>query len=174
MLPLKHTPAKTIIWLLDFAKCDFWLDGGWGVDALLKRQTRPHSDIDIVIEKRQADMLVPRLYAEGFVDVPCNDTRACNFVLTCEQRGTIDFHLVIFDKDGNGLYGWPEPEGIYPKSAFAGRGEILGSTVKCMSVAFQIESHDAGYSPQPKDIADMNALARAFSVPLPDAYSQSS
>lgn len=29
-----------------------WLDGGWGVDALLGRQTRPHDDMDIVIEQK--------------------------------------------------------------------------------------------------------------------------
>lgn len=26
-----------------------WLDGGWGVDALLGRQTRTHADVDVVI-----------------------------------------------------------------------------------------------------------------------------
>jgi lincosamide nucleotidyltransferase A/C/D/E len=29
-----------------------WLDGGWGVDALLGEQTRPHDDLDIVVEER--------------------------------------------------------------------------------------------------------------------------
>ena len=28
---------------------NIWLDGGWGVDALLEEQTRPHEDVDIVI-----------------------------------------------------------------------------------------------------------------------------
>ena len=27
--------------------CRFWLEGGWGVDALVGRQTRPHRDVDI-------------------------------------------------------------------------------------------------------------------------------
>ena len=27
-----------------------WVDGGWGVDALLERQTRDHSDLDLVID----------------------------------------------------------------------------------------------------------------------------
>ena len=30
-----------------------WIDGGWGVDALLHRQTRPHKDLDIVLEEQQ-------------------------------------------------------------------------------------------------------------------------
>jgi lincosamide nucleotidyltransferase A/C/D/E len=36
-----------------------WVDGGWGVDALLGRQTRPHSDLDIAL--RHSD--VPKLRA---------------------------------------------------------------------------------------------------------------
>ena len=43
--------------LLDAAEIEHWLDGGWGVDALLKKQTRPHKDVDLVL--RVAD--VPRL-----------------------------------------------------------------------------------------------------------------
>ena len=32
----------------------FWLIGGWGVDALLHRQTRPHKDLDVLV--RLADL----------------------------------------------------------------------------------------------------------------------
>ena len=28
-----------------------WLDGGWGIDALLERQTRPHKDLDAFVDK---------------------------------------------------------------------------------------------------------------------------
>jgi lincosamide nucleotidyltransferase A/C/D/E len=28
-----------------------WVDGGWGVDALLGEQTRPHEDLDIAIQE---------------------------------------------------------------------------------------------------------------------------
>src|SRR6188472_2231513 len=27
----------------------FWVMGGWGVDALLQRETRPHKDLDILV-----------------------------------------------------------------------------------------------------------------------------
>src|SRR6266481_8512849 len=29
-----------------------WVDGGWGVDALLGEQTRPHKDLDIAIQQK--------------------------------------------------------------------------------------------------------------------------
>ena len=168
----KHTPAETIVWLLDFAPSDFWLDGGWGVDALIGRQTRQHEDIDIVIEQSEAKNLVPRLLAEGVVEFQRDDTRACNFVLGCTQRGLIDFHLINFDARGDGLYGIPETEGVYPAEAFTGRGNVLGSPVRCMSVAFQVASHDTGYFPRDKDHADMRARADAFSVSLPARYAE--
>ena len=34
-----------------------WIDGGWGVDALLGKQTRTHEDLDIAIEWKD----VPKL-----------------------------------------------------------------------------------------------------------------
>ena len=29
-----------------------WVDGGWGVDALLGKQTRFHEDLDIAVEAK--------------------------------------------------------------------------------------------------------------------------
>ncbi|TMK81175.1 MAG: hypothetical protein E6G47_04320 [Actinobacteria bacterium] len=34
---------------LEHAGIDVWLNGGWGVDALLECQTREHQDLDITI-----------------------------------------------------------------------------------------------------------------------------
>ena len=46
----------------------FWLIGGWGVDALLHRQTRPHKDLDVLV--RLADLpALRRLLDEHLVDV---------------------------------------------------------------------------------------------------------
>lgn len=30
-----------------------WVDGGWGIDALLGAQTRPHRDLDLVLDRTQ-------------------------------------------------------------------------------------------------------------------------
>jgi lincosamide nucleotidyltransferase A/C/D/E len=38
--------------MLEEAKVTVWVDGGWGVDALLGEQTRPHKDLDIAIEEK--------------------------------------------------------------------------------------------------------------------------
>ena len=41
-----------------------WVNGGWGIDALLGRQTRPHKDLDVLM--LLDDMLrMLRLLGEG-------------------------------------------------------------------------------------------------------------
>jgi lincosamide nucleotidyltransferase A/C/D/E len=36
---------------------EMWVDGGWGVDALLGEQTRPHKDLDIAIQQKDVTKL---------------------------------------------------------------------------------------------------------------------
>ena len=39
-----------------------WLDGGWGIDALLQRQTRSHTDLDAIVAFDQLPALGRLLY----------------------------------------------------------------------------------------------------------------
>ena len=43
-----------------------WLDGGWGVDALVGEQTREHDDLDCVIAVSDAPAARDALAALGF------------------------------------------------------------------------------------------------------------
>ena len=45
------TDVKQILQLAIDAEIKVFLDGGWGVDALLGHQSRVHNDIDIFVEK---------------------------------------------------------------------------------------------------------------------------
>ena len=36
---------------------EIWVDGGWGVDALLGEQTHPHKDLDIAIGQKKVLIL---------------------------------------------------------------------------------------------------------------------
>jgi lincosamide nucleotidyltransferase A/C/D/E len=38
-----------ILGWLRAASADVWLDGGWGVDALVGEQTREHKDLDLIV-----------------------------------------------------------------------------------------------------------------------------
>ena len=46
------TDVKQILQLAIDAEIKVFLDGGWGVDALLGHQSRVHNDIYIVVEKK--------------------------------------------------------------------------------------------------------------------------
>ena len=68
--------AKTVIELLKlFAEneIDVVVDGGWGVDALLGRQTRFHEDLDIAIPNQDVPKLRKLMTDKGYNDVPGDD-----------------------------------------------------------------------------------------------------
>lgn len=147
-----------------------WIDGGWGIDALLKRQTRPHGDLDIVVEKADLSPLTTLLTDQGFQKLETPDTRDWNFVMGDSSGRKIDFHVITLDDGGNGLYGPVTGGDIYPASALQGEGQIGDCSVRCISAAYQLTSHDAGYPLRPRDHQDMQALCEAFSLPLPDRF----
>jgi hypothetical protein len=54
-----------IVRLLDQNRIDVWIDGGWGVDALLGEQTRSHRDLDIAVQHGDVPRLRALLEARG-------------------------------------------------------------------------------------------------------------
>jgi len=99
-----------------------WLDGGWAVDACLGSWTRRHCDLDIVIEERDVPVAVAALQRRGYAPMPRPDTRAWNFVLGDDTGRQIDFHVIVLDEHGRGLYGPPENGKYYPAEALTGKG----------------------------------------------------
>ncbi|WP_114009163.1 nucleotidyltransferase domain-containing protein [Cohaesibacter intestini] len=147
-----------------------WIDGGWGIDALLKRQTRPHGDLDIVLETRTLPRLIALLSEEGFQRLETPDSRDWNFVMGDLTGRRVDFHVITLDDRGNGLYGPVSGGQAYPASALEGKGQIGNHPVRCISAAYQVASHEAGYPLRPQDYQDMQALCTAFALPLPDRF----
>ena len=146
-----------------------WIDGGWAVDALLEKQTRPHEDLDIVIEQADLPKLREFLLVLGYRDVERDDTSSWNFVLGDEQGRLIDVHAVVLDEDGNGLYG-PIEKGItYPAGSLTGHGVIDGHIVKCISPAHLVGFH-TGYELRPQDLHDVALLCERFALALPAEY----
>ena len=61
--------AETVLELVDLLKSagiEVWLDGGWGVDALLGYQSRPHDDLDVVVDLNHLPRLREVLGSRGF------------------------------------------------------------------------------------------------------------
>jgi lincosamide nucleotidyltransferase A/C/D/E len=58
-----------IVDLLEADGIGVWLDGGWGVDALLGRQTREHDDLGLVVELFHTDRIIDLLRCLGYSQV---------------------------------------------------------------------------------------------------------
>ena len=56
-----------ILDLFEGLSVTYWLDGGWGVDALYGRQTREHRDIDINFDATKTEDVLTALHRK----IPC-------------------------------------------------------------------------------------------------------
>ena len=82
-----------------------WIDGGWGVDALLGRQTRRHKDLDVAVQKRDVPKMRELLAARSFREKGENYARPWNYILVDDAGRELDLHIIELDTQGNGLYG---------------------------------------------------------------------
>ena len=151
--------------LFDELGITVWLDGGWGVDALLGEQTRKHQDLDIIISWEDSAVLTQALLARGFVDIHTDDRKDRNFVMGHQLHGLIDFHVVKLTEDGGALYGPGEIDWVITESELNDVGYIGGRKVRCLSVDYQVRSH-SGYILTDTDFADMRALHEKYGVAL--------
>lgn len=148
-----------------------WLDGGWGVDALLGHQTRPHDDLDIVIDLLDLSRARAALEPLGFRHAAeVQPGLPARLVLRDPVERQIDFHPILFDEAGDG---WQElgggSWGHYPVSGLTGTGSIAGRAVRCVTPELQIQHH-LGYEPDVRDRHDVRLLAESFHLALPARY----
>jgi lincosamide nucleotidyltransferase A/C/D/E len=154
--------------LLDSSGIDVWLEGGWNVDALLGEQTRPHKDLDMVVELANVPRMLELLAAAGFEILIGGPPK--NFVLQDSRGRQLDFHSVRWDAEGNGIYrmdndeDWP-----FPAQGFTGLGVISGCAVKCLSPEVLMLCR-AGYEWAEKDYRDTAAIHARFGVAYPAGY----
>ena len=138
---------------------EVWLAGGWGIDALLGRQTREHRDLDLLHRLDQEPAVLEALAALGYRETV--DLRPVRFVLSAGES-EVDLHPLVFAADGSAVQAAPDGTFPYPADCFV-TGRIDGVEVPCVSVAQQIFFHH-GYDPRPHDLADMRHLREAFEV----------
>ena len=153
------------LWLFDELRVAVWIDGGWGVDALLGEQTRSHEDLDIIIPSADSARLVVALGQRDFHDVIDDDRCDRNFVMDHAEHGSIDFHVIELASDGNAVYQPRETAWEISALELHGQGSIAGRAVRCLSAEYQVRSH-TGYTLQNTDFVDMAALQERFGVAL--------
>ena len=143
--------------LLDNMKIQYWLDGGWGVDALYGKQTRTHRDIDIDFDAQYHDELLTLLQKKGYlIETDCYPNR---IELHSEKLGYIDIHPFVLNSDGTSKQadlngGWYEFQ-----TDFFGTAVLEGRTIPCISLKAQKVFH-TGYELRDKDIHDLAILER--------------
>lgn len=169
--PCRAMSARELVDILgDLAGAgvETWLDGGWGVDALLGEQTREHDDLDLVLSVDDSLRLVETLGRRGFAVV--DGELDSNFVLHDGTGLQVDVHPVSFDAQGDGLYRKVNGEvWTYPADGFRGRGAVLGRPVRCLTPEVQVLCH-AGYELDKTDWRDLGLLAERFGVEVPPRY----
>ncbi len=164
-----------------------WIDGGWGIDALLGRPTRPHKDLDAIALFEDLPALTAVLSERGFVveeiwgesrpaqhegrvllvgtGEPGGDV-ATAFVLKDARGRELDIHVMRLDELGRGTPVW-DSIWSFPPDALEGRGVIAGAPVRCLSAATHMQTH-TGYELQEKDRQDLRFLQEHFGIDYPE------
>jgi lincosamide nucleotidyltransferase A/C/D/E len=142
-----------------------WLDGGWGVDALVGRQTRLHNDIDIFIEKKNAEAVIGLLTAKGYAETETDFTTQDHEQWRDGHGRIVDLHLFEFAEPGKAVFENTE----YPSEVLGGIGQIGEITVRCLTAEAQVLFHQ-GYEFDDNDRSDVLLLCERFGIPVPEEF----
>jgi lincosamide nucleotidyltransferase A/C/D/E len=167
-----------------------WIDGGWGIDALLERQTRPHKDLDAFVSFADLALLASLLSSCGFglkeiwsenrwrrhsgvvpVIGRAGPEVATAFVLKDAVGRELDIHVLDVDDQGRGTPLWECGGLAFAPDALQGQGTIGGVPVQCLSAAMHMRTH-SGYVLQEKDLQDLRHLHERFGVAYPEDFPQ--
>ena len=161
-------PAEKVVELYQLFEDNgvkIWVDGGWGVDALLEEQTREHADLDIAIDQRDEAKMRELLDQRGFKVVQTNDKTAWNYVLG-DGQSNIDVHVFGFNDAGKNVYGTK-----YHKDSLTGAGKINDQTIRCIDPKWMVQFHTR-HKLSDTDRHDVRLLCTKFDIPLPEEHKE--
>lgn len=155
---MREQDVLDVLKLLADAGLGAWVDGGWGVDALLGVTTREHEDLDLVVRLEDVDRVRDALASAGFTVVVRNWLPTALAVADSGGR-CVDLHPVTGPPDGGGDQALLDGGRFhYPPPV---PGLIGGRVVSCVDAATQLKCH-SGYELTPKDRHDLAHLRRRF------------
>jgi lincosamide nucleotidyltransferase A/C/D/E len=159
-----------ILDLLARAGIRVWVDGGWGVDALIGEQTRSHSDLDLAIDHDVLARAQAAIGGEGFRHDRASEPGLPGRLVLRDRRGReVDFHPL---KAGEGGDRWQQLSesgkawGWYSAEGMNATGLIRGRKVRCLSPALQLRFR-MGYEWTERDEHDIRMLVEHFGLPKP-------
>lgn len=153
--------AVELLDLLDAAGAQPWVAGGWGVDALIERQTRPHRDLDVMVVAERLDDALAALYANGFhVSLDGLPVR----VELDDGIRIVVLHPIHADGSGGWWQAAPDDGRYrYPAGSVVG-GLIGGHTVRCASPSLHLKVRTE-YPSSPVDEHDLAHLHAMLADP---------
>ena len=166
-----------VINALESVGVDVWVHGGWGVDALLGEQTRPHDDLDVII---RADCIKAAIrVTRGLGFALMTDELPQGFVVCDNLDRRIDFHPVRFRRDGSAVQE-SKRGGVWVFSGLGllGIGSINGREIRCLTPEEQAvratdQPGESAYEPDDTDRRDMRLLHDRFGITLPYPFDSS-
>lgn len=141
--------------LLDGTGIRYWLDGGWGVDALVGRQTRSHRDVDIDFDARYTEQLLQILKEHGFEIV--TDWSPVRLELYHPALSYIDIHPFFIGDDGTAKQADLEGGWYQFEADFFGKAFYQGREIPCISAKGQSIFH-TGYELRDVDRHDIKNI----------------
>jgi lincosamide nucleotidyltransferase A/C/D/E len=147
--------ASALCRLLEQYHICYFVMGGWGVDALLGRETRPHKDLDLLVLLGDLPQLWQVFHEHGFTQQYVwrenrwlekeGDRWPTAFVVADGAGRELDIHVIDVGPDGAIIQHydppWPFPASIASSTA---QGSITGAAVPCVSKEMQLAMH-TGY-----------------------------
>jgi lincosamide nucleotidyltransferase A/C/D/E len=167
MPPESAGALMTALYAHGVAAC---VGGGWAVDALIRRQTREHLDLDIWVDAVDFEGLVAAFADQG-VDrlYPWPGDRPWNFVLHDGHSRRVDLHLYETLSDGRLHYGSLNAPFVFTHEDLSGEGEIAGTSIRCERAEFALQNH-TGYELRDVDRHDVAVLCEHFNLQPPEHF----
>lgn len=146
----KESRVIVVAELLESWGLPYWVAGGWGVDALVGRQTRPHRDLDLVVRDEDMAALTRALVTAGFR--PINNGNEDHAYKMLRKRCVFeDRQGYVLDVHPVPAPGWPDDDDLFAT------GSIAGRELPCLSEKAQRASR-RGYALDESDIHDLQQL----------------
>jgi lincosamide nucleotidyltransferase A/C/D/E len=153
---MREPDVHDVLRLFADAGLTAWVDGGWGVDALLGVVTREHSDLDLVVYLDEVHLARSVLARAGFTTL-LRDWLPTALAVADDGGRSVDLHPVQRTPDGGGDQALLDGGNFhYPPPV---QGMISGRPVRCVDAATQLLCH-TGYDLTDKDRQDIAHLRR--------------
>ncbi|MDX3006911.1 hypothetical protein PWY87_34920 [Kribbella solani] len=133
---------------------EVWVDGGWGVDALVGRQTRVHGDLDLGVVRDELERVVGVLNRLGY---EVTDARYPDVTLQLThvvEGHRVDLHPSTAVDGGTEQVDFDGDVRVIPPAV---EGWIGGVKVRCMPVEAQRRARQ-GYVLRAQDHHDLRLL----------------